>query len=202
MPHYIISRIKWYLISTRNTGFSETESHSGYHRVSRWYLAHAWTCTLFRSIWSARPHVLSNKIHDVDSLWIIMTSYMTHLIGWLWPYLSLLVDPSLLDGCIHTLDPSYCTLYYGWLHPYHISCIWDISCICLRRFSDGSVFSWRHSHKAFHPSLSLGPHALGGICYRAFCHRPYNPSSRTLEDYSRDLWIVNDLKPPSWHTLA
>ena len=99
------------------------------------------------------------KIQAADSLWIIMIYYMTHLIGWLQPYLSLLVGPYLLYGCVHTLDPGFCTLYYGWLRPYHISCIRDISCICIRKFSNGSVFSWTRSHKAFHPSLSLGPHA-------------------------------------------
>ena len=131
--------------------------------------------------------ILFDKIQVANSLWIIMIDYMTHLIGWLRPYPSLLIDPSLMDGCVHTLDPSYCTLYYGCLCPYHTSCIRDISCIFIFRSSDGSVFSWACSHKAFHPSLSLGSHALGGICYTAFCHRPCNPSSRTLEDYSCDL---------------
>ena len=137
--------------------------------------SHDWTCTLFGSRWSARPWILYDKIQAADSLWIIMIDYMTHLIGWLRPYLSLLVDPSLLDGCVHTLDPGYCTLYYGWLRPYHISCIRDISCTCLHRFSDDSVFSWVCSHKAFHPSLSLGTHALGGICCTIIFRCPCNP---------------------------
>ena len=124
----------------------------------------------------------------MGSLWIIMIYYTTHLIGWLRPCLILLLGHYLLDGCVHTLAPGFCTLYYGWLCPYHVSCIIDISYICLCRSSDGSVFNWAHSHKAFHPSLSLELHALGGICYTAFFHHPYNPSSRTLEDYSRDLW--------------
>ena len=127
------------------------------------------------------------NIQAMGSLWIIMIYYMNHLIGWLRPYLSLLVGPYLLDGCVHTLDPCFCTLYYRWLHPYHISCIRDISCIWVRKFSDGSVFSWVHSHKAFHASLSLGPHALGGICYTTFCHHPCNPSSYILEGISHDL---------------
>ena len=133
--------------------------------------SHARTCTLFRSRWSTRPWILFDKIQVANSLWIIMIDYMTHLIGWLRPYLSLLFYPSFLDGCVYTLDPGYCTLYHGWLHPYHISCIRDINCICIYRSSDGNVFSWA-SHKAFHPSLSLGPHALGGIYYTTFCHRP------------------------------
>ena len=54
-------------------------------------------------------------IHAADYLWIISMCYMTHLIGWFRPYLSLLVDPSLLDGCVHNLDLGYSTLYYGWL---------------------------------------------------------------------------------------
>ena len=114
-------------------------------------------------------------IQVVDYLWIIIMYYMTHSIGWLRPYLSLLVDPYLLDGCVHTLDPNYCKLHYGWLRPYHISCIRDINCICIRRSSNGSVFSWARSHKAFHSSLSLEPHALGVICYTLFFIIPAIP---------------------------
>ena len=58
-----------------------------------------------------------DEIQDADFLWIIMIGYMAHLIGWLQPYLSLLVDPSywmaapmpwipvivhsIMDGCAH-----------------------------------------------------------------------------------------------------
>ena len=114
----------------------------------------------------------------------------TWLIYWMDATIPESIYRSSLDGCIHASDLDYGILYYGWLHPYHISCIWDISCTCLRNFFDGSVFSWTRSHKAFHPSLSLGPHALGGICYTIICHRPCNPPSRTLEGLFRDLWAV------------
>ena len=80
-----------------------------------------------------------------------------------------------MDGCAHTT---------------YISCISDISCTCLRKFSDGSVFSWTRSRKAFHPSLSLGPPSLRGICYTVIFHRPWNPPSRTLEALFHDLWVV------------
>ena len=75
-------------------------------------------CAMFGLRWSARPWVLSNEIQAAGSLWIIMTYYMTLLIGWLRPYLSLFIDPycwmvvsiprislfmySIMDGCAHT----------------------------------------------------------------------------------------------------
>ena len=133
------------------------------------------------------PGLFLINIQAASSLWIIMIYYMTLLIGWLRPYLSLLVDPYFSGWMRPYLGSHHFSTFYGWLHPYHISCIREISCICTRRSSDSSVFSWTRSHKAFHPFLSLGPHALRGICYTSFCHRPRNPSSRTLEDYSRDL---------------
>ena len=46
----------------------------------------------------------------------------------------------LLDGYVHTSDLSFYVLYYGWLRPYLISCIRDISCICNCRFSDNGVW--------------------------------------------------------------
>ena len=79
---------------------------------------------------------------------------------WIW-----IIVYSIMDGCTHTT---------------YISCIWDISCTSLRRFSDGGVFSWTRSRKAFHHSLSLGPHALGGLCYTAICHCPCNSPSRKI----------------------
>ena len=76
-----------------------------------------------------------------------------------------IITYSVMDGCAHTT---------------YISCIWDIICTYLRRFSSGGVFSWTRSRKAFHPSLSLGPHALGGICYTTIFHHPCNSPSRTI----------------------
>ena len=157
--------------------------------------SHAWTCTLFESRWSARPWILSVRIqatifvdyHDY---------YMTHS----------------LDGCDHAWVHS--SILTGWLRPClgsrllctllwmavpipHISCTWDISCTSLCRFSGDSVFICTCFCKAFHPSLSFGLHALGGIYYIVICHC-FSPSqlplSRTLEDSFRDLWEVTQLE--------
>ena len=121
------------------------------------------------------------------------------LTGWLWPYLILFIDPhwmvapmpwiwiivySVMDGCTHTA---------------YISCIWDISCTSPRRFSDAGVFSWTRSRKAFHPSLSLGPHALGGICYTIICHRPCNPHTAHWRAHFVTCEKWHALKPFSWH---
>jgi len=128
---------------------------------------------LFGLRWSARPWIFSVWIQAA-----IFLDYhdccMTHL----------------LDGCDHAW---LCSLILtGWLHPClgsrslctllwmaapipHISCTWDISCISLWKFFGSSVFICGCSCKEFHPSLSLGPHTLGGICYTVICHR-FSPS--------------------------
>ena len=110
-----------------------------------------------------------------------------------------------LDGCDHTWV--YASILTGWLRPYHgsrllcillwmaatiphISCTWAISCISLCRFSGGSCMC---SCKAFHPSLSLGPHALGGICYTVICHRPCYPFPA--------LWRTHSGTCEKWHNL-
>ena len=84
---------------------------------------------------------------------------------------------SSLDGCAHTLDLDYCVLCYGWLRPYHIYHVLEISVVLLFAGSPAAVFLVTHVLvKAFHPSLSPRPHALGGISYIAICHRPCYPS--------------------------
>jgi len=90
---------------------------------------------------------------------------------------------SSLDGCAHTLDLDYCVLCYGWLCPYHIYHILEILVVLLH----AGFLEVVCSYKAFHPSISIGPHALGGICYTKICHRPCYPFSRTLEDSFQDL---------------
>ena len=90
------------------------------------------------------------------------------------PYLSLFTDPHWMATSMRWIWIITYFVIDGCAHTTHISCIWDISCTSLRRFSDGGVFSWTRSRKAFHPSLSFGPHALGGICYTVICHHPCN----------------------------
>ena len=149
--------------------------------------SHAWTCTLVRSRWSARPWIVSVVI-QAAILWIMI--YMTH-----W-----------LDGCDHTWV--YLSILTGWLRPclgsrllytilWMAAPILHVYIMYLRHhlYFAPQVFRWQCfqstcSRKSFHPSLSLKPHALGGICYTAFFHCPCNPLSRILEDYSHDLRIV------------
>jgi len=153
--------------------------------------SHAWTCTLFRSRWSTRPWILSVGIQA--AIFVDYSDYyMTHS----------------LDGCNHAWV--YSSILTRWMRPYlgsrllftllwiaapipHISCTWDISCTSLCRFSSSSVFNCTCSCQAFHPSLSLRPHALGGICYTVICHHlspSLLPLSRILEDSFQDLWEV------------
>jgi len=114
-----------------------------------------------------------------------------------------------LDGCDHAWV--YLSILIGWLHPYlgsrllctllwmavpipHISCTWNISCTSPCKFSNDSVFSCTCSCKAFHPSISLRPHALGGICYTAICHHPCYPSTAHWRTHSGTCKKWHDLK--------
>ena len=153
--------------------------------------SHAWTCTLVRVEMERKTldFVCWNPGCD---LWIIMI--ITWLIHWMVVTMPESIYPSSLDGCAHTLDLDSCVLCYGWLHPYHIYHVLEISVVLLHAGSPAAVFSVTHVLvKSFHPSLSLEPHALGGICYTVICHH-WSPSllplSRTLEDSFRDLWAV------------
>ena len=58
---------------------------------------------------------------------------------------------SLMDGCDHTTYVMYLS-YQLYLSMQILGGSYMCSC------------------KEFHPSLSLGPHALGGICYTVICH--------------------------------
>ena len=83
---------------------------------------------------------------------------------------------SSLDGCAHTLDLDCYVLGYGWLRPYHMYHVLEISVVLLYAGSPAAVFSVTHVLVKHFTPLSLGPHALGGICYTAICHRPCYPS--------------------------
>ena len=150
--------------------------------------SHAWTCTLFGSGWSARPWILSIGI-QAAILWTIMI--ITWLIHWMAVTMPESIHRSPLDGCAHTLDLDYCVLCYGWMRPYHIYHVLEISVVLL--YAGFPVVVRACSCKEFHPSLSLRPHALGGICYIVICQRlspSLLPLSCTLEDSFQDLWEV------------
>ena len=134
--------------------------------------SHAWTCTLFGLGWSTRPYFLS-VANQVAILWIIITWLID---GWLRPYLSLLgwLRPYLFIIMVSSA---------GWLRPYHRPfsyVFWMVAPMPRLRVIEISVvhtcrfflvvFQFNEFCKAFHPSHSLGLHALGGICYTAICH--------------------------------
>ena len=116
-------------------------------------------------------YYMTHSLDCCDHAWV----YLSILTGWLRPY----VESSLLYTLLWMAVPILC-----------VSCTWDISCTSSCSSSGSSVFSCTCSCKAFHPSISLGPHALGGVCYTTICHRPCYPFSRTLEDSFWDLWKV------------
>ena len=70
---------------------------------------------------------------------------------------------SLLDGYAHTLDLDFYVLCYGWLRPYHIHHVLEISVVLLHAGCPAVVFSVGHVLVKHLTPLSLGPHALGGI---------------------------------------
>ena len=158
--------------------------------------SHAWTCTMFGSRWSARPCILSVGIQAADFVdyydWL-----RDSLTGWLRPYLSLFIDPHWMAVSIPWIWIIVYSVMDGCAHTAYISCIWDISCISSRRFSNGGVFSWTRSCKAFHPSLR--PHALGGICYIVIFHCPHNPHPTHWRAHFVTCEQWHGLKPLSWH---
>ena len=109
-----------------------------------------------------------------------------HIIWWLWPYLGfiMILFNEWLNPC---LDP-FTWSFSGWLHPCHDSCIiWQRSqfmYMYLYFLASFSMADWFPTliYKEFHPSLRLGLHTLGGICYTTFCHCPCTPHSLILED--------------------
>ena len=146
---------------------------------------------LFGSRWSARPWILSVRI-QAAILWIIMI--ITWLIHWMAATMPESIHWSSLDGCAHTLDLDYYVLCYGWLRPYHIYHVLEISVVLLYAGSPAAAFSVVHVRVKHFAPRSLGPHALGGICYTVICHHPCYSSCRTLEDLSQDLWEVTKPK--------
>ena len=98
-----------------------------------------------------------------------------------------------LDGCIHTII--------------HVSFLWvssDVYVYVLAcRFFNGRLRFPALIYKAFHPSLQLGLHALGGICYTTFCHYPCTPCSLILETSTMNPACFSFMKklplcPSSW----
>ena len=51
---------------------------------------------------------------------------------------------SSLDGYVHASDMDYYTLYYGWLCPYHIYHVFEISVVLLYAGFPTVVFSVGH----------------------------------------------------------
>ena len=74
------------------------------------------------------------------------------------------IHRSSLDGYVHTLDPDFYVLCYGWLRPYHIHHVLEISVVLLHAGSPVAVFSVGHVLVKHFTPLFLGLHALGGIC--------------------------------------
>ena len=62
---------------------------------------------------------------------------------------------SSLDGCVHTLDLDYGILCYGWLHPYHIYHVFEISVVLFYADFLMAVFSVGHVLVEHFTPLSL-----------------------------------------------
>ena len=132
--------------------------------------SHAWTCTLFGSGRSARPWIPVYYGLGCD---FVDDHYTTHWwmaapipeSSWMAATIPYHYWWSLqLGGCIHAIDHS--CMSFGWLRP----CL-DYMYLIVRDFRSFLVmFQFGVCCKAFHPSHSLGLHALGGICYTVICH--------------------------------
>ena len=133
--------------------------------------SHAWTCTYVQveverktlDCVCCNPGVI--LIHDSFT-------------GWLRPYLSQFIDPNQMVASILRILIIMYSLWMAATMP-HISCIWTIILYLSMQILGGSYMC---SCKAFHPSLSLGPHALRGICYTVICHH-WSPSLLPLFSY-------------------
>jgi len=142
------------------------------HVWLRLLYSHAWTCTLFGSRWSTRPWILSVRV-QAAILWIIM--FVTWFIYWMAATMPKSIHWSSLDGCAHALDLDCYVLCYEWLCPYDICHVLEISVVFLYAGSMATAFSVAHVLVKHFTPLSLGLHALGGICYTIICHR-FSPS--------------------------
>jgi len=71
---------------------------------------------------------------------------------------------SSLDGCAHTLDLDYCVLCYGWLRPYHLHHVFEISVVLLHAGSPAAVCSVAHVLVKNFTPLSLSGLNQNKIC--------------------------------------
>ena len=85
-----------------------------------------------------------------------------------------------LDGCIHTTI--HVLLFEVFIDVY----VSMLAC----RFSNDKLWFPASTYKAFHPSLYLGLHGLGGICYTTFCHCVCTPHSVILEDLYSEPYML------------
>ena len=73
-----------------------------------------------------RFFLLESRLRFCGLLWLV-----TWLIHWMVATIPESIYRSSLDGCIHTLDLDYGILCYGWLFPYHIYHVFEISFVLL-----------------------------------------------------------------------
>jgi len=69
---------------------------------------------------------------------------ITWLIHWMAATMPESIHWSSLDGYAHTLDLDYYVLCYGWLRPYHIYHVLEISVVLLYASSPAAAFSVAH----------------------------------------------------------
>ena len=132
---------------------------------------------------------------------MVMMICMSLSYGWLWPDHELSYVILIIIGWLRPYLGFIMILFDGWLIPYLHPFTWSFSgCLCP---CHDSCIIWQRSqfmymylyflvgfpmanwfitliYKAFHPSFSLGLHALGGIYYTSFCHYPCTPRSLIL----------------------
>ena len=77
-----------------------------------------------------------------------------------------------LDVCVHaTIHVSFDRVL-SYVYVFVLPC----------KFSNNRLWFPALIYNSFQPSLYLGLHTLGGICYIKFCHCPCTPHSLILED--------------------
>ena len=133
--------------------------------------------------------LLRSRLWFFGLLWSLHDSFT----GWMRPCLSLLIDPYWMAAPIPWIWIFMYSAMDGYAHTTYIMYLRYQLYFSTQVFRRRG-FSWTCSRKAFHPSLSLGPHTLGGICYTVICHCPYHSLSRTMEDPFCDLWTLSCLE--------
>jgi len=119
---------------------------------------------------------------------MVMMICMSLLDGWLRPDHELSYVILLINGLLWPYLGFVMILFDRWLHPCHDSCIiWQRSWFMymyLYLLVGFPMVNWFPAliYKAFHPSIQIGLHALGGIFCTTFCHYPCTPHSLILED--------------------